>query len=99
MLTRRARSTTDVDPFEWMAGVNLWAFLAVIPPVLLLVDLSEFEELGGNDWIWLAGLAYITGLVGHTLMSWVHGHLEASRSSLGPAAHEHRLTGARVACL
>ena len=82
MLSRRARSTTDVDPMEWMAGVNLWAFLAVIPPVLLLVDFSEFGSVGGKDWIWLAGLAYCTGLIGHTLMSWVHGHLEASRSSL-----------------
>ena len=82
MLTRRARSTTNVDPMEWMAGVNFWAFLAVVPPVLLLVDFSDFEALGGKDWIWLTGLAYVTGLIGHTLMSWVHGHLEASRSSL-----------------
>jgi drug/metabolite transporter (DMT)-like permease len=26
LLTRIARSSTAVDPIEWMAGINFWAF-------------------------------------------------------------------------
>lgn len=82
VLTRLARSTTLVDPVEWMAAVNLWALIAVIPPALFLADLGDLDQMSGRDWLWLAVLAYVTGVFGHVLMSWVHGYVEASRSSL-----------------
>ncbi len=82
VLTRLARSTTDVDPIEWMAGINLWAFLAAVPPSLFLVGRDDFAQFGGIDWLWMVLLAYLTGVLGHVAMSWVHGYIEAARSSL-----------------
>lgn len=82
VLTRLARATTAVDPVEWMAAINLWALIAVIPPTLVLADLGDLDQMSGRDWLWLAVLAYVTGVFGHVLMSWVHGYVDASRSSL-----------------
>ena len=82
VLTRLARSSDPVDPVEWMASINLWAFLAAIPPGLFLIDAGDFGEFGAEDWLWLVVLAYMTGVFGHVLMSWVHGYVEATRSSL-----------------
>ena len=82
VLTRLARSTTEVDPFEWMAAINLWAFVAVVPPALLLVDRGDWGQINGRDWLWLIVLAYVTGVFGHVLMSWVHAYVQAARSSL-----------------
>lgn len=82
VLTRLARSTTDVDPVEWMAAINLWAFIAVVPLAPFFVDLGDFGDFDAEDWLWLALLAYGTGVFGHVLMSWVHGYVQAARSSL-----------------
>lgn len=82
VFSRMARATNPVDPVEWMAAVNLWAFLAVVPPALFLVSASDFGAMGAGDWFWLAVLAYVTGVFGHVVMSWVHGYIQATRSSL-----------------
>lgn len=82
VLTRVARSTSDVDPVEWMAGINLWSFVAVVPPAVVLLDGDDFRQVDGTDLFWLVVLAYLTGVFGHVLMSWVHGYIEAARSSL-----------------
>ncbi|MAR54675.1 MAG: hypothetical protein CL426_07945 [Acidimicrobiaceae bacterium] len=82
VLTRLARSDNEVDPIEWMAGINIWAFLSTIIPILLLADRSDWAQFGGNDWLWIAIVAFVTGVFGHVLMTWLHGHLEAARSSL-----------------
>ena len=82
VLTRLARSTTAVDPLQWMAAINLWAFLAVIPVSLFVASADDFAAVDGEDWLWLVVLAYGTGVFGHVLMSWVHGYVEAARSSL-----------------
>jgi len=82
VLTRMARFTDPVDPFEWMAAINIWALVSTLFPVALIVRRAELQELDGADWFWLAVLAYLTGVAGHVLMSWVHGYIEAARSSL-----------------
>ncbi len=82
VLTRLARSTIDVDPVEWMAGINVWSFVAAAIPSAVLLDRSDFEQLDGSDLAWLVVLAYLTGVFGHVLMSWVHGYIEAARSAL-----------------
>jgi len=81
-LTRLARSQTNVDPVEWMAAINVWSFAATVPPALLLVAPSAWGDIGVSDWLWLLVLAFLTGVAGHVLMSWVHGYIEAARSSL-----------------
>lgn len=82
VLTRRARSTTDVDPFEWMAAINVWSLAATVLPSLALVRTDDFADFDGADLFWLVVLAYLTGVAGHVLMSWVHGYVEASKSAL-----------------
>ena len=82
VLTRMARSTSAVDPIEWMAGINFWSFVAAVVPTLLLVTPGQFFEFGGLDWLWIVIVAFVTGVFGHVLMTWCHGHLEVARSSL-----------------
>lgn len=82
VLTRRARATTDVDPFEWMAAINVWSLAAGVIPSLAIVRPSDFDDFDGADLFWLIVLAYLTGVAGHVLMSWVHGYVEASKSAL-----------------
>lgn len=81
-LTRLARSRANVDPVEWMAAINVWSFAATVPPALLFIAPSAWGDLDGRDWFWLVVLAWLTGVLGHVLMSWVHGYIEAARSSL-----------------
>ena len=82
VLTRMARSTSAVDPIEWMAGINFWSFVAAVVPTLLMVTPSQFFEFGGLDWLWIVIVAFVTGVFGHVLMTWCHGHIEVARSSL-----------------
>lgn len=82
VLTRLARSNTDVDPVRWMAGINLWSLLAALMPAPFLIGRSELAEVDLVDLGWLIVLAYVTGVFGHVLMSWVHGYIEAARSAL-----------------
>jgi len=82
VLTRRARSTEDVDPFEWMAAINVWSLIAALVPAVFVVRGDELDRLDLEDLFWLVVLAYLTGVAGHVLMSWVHGYIEASRSAL-----------------
>lgn len=82
VLTRMARTGTDVNPLVWMAGINLWALVAVVVPAAVWVDGDDISRFGGADWVYLLIVAYVTGVLGHVLMSWVHGHIEAARSSL-----------------
>jgi drug/metabolite transporter (DMT)-like permease len=82
VLTRIARSSTNVDPIEWMFSVNIWALIAAILPILVTGSMSDFNEFGGKDWIWILLIAVFTGAMGHVLMSWAHAYVEAARSSL-----------------
>ncbi|MEM7093803.1 MAG: DMT family transporter [Actinomycetota bacterium] len=82
VLTRRARATTDVDPVEWMTAINVWSLVAALVPSVLIVRPDDFDDFAGDDLFWLFVLAYLTGVAGHVLMSWVHGFVEASRSAL-----------------
>lgn len=82
VLTRSARSGTDVDPISWMAGVNIWALASAIPPVLLWTTADGWRQFAGLDWLWILLIALLTGALGHVLMSWVHAYVEAARSSL-----------------
>ncbi len=82
VLTRVARSTSDVDPVQWMTGINLWSLLAAAVPSAFLLDRHDFGQIDRMDVFWLVVLAYLTGVFGHVLMSWVHGYIEAARSAL-----------------
>ncbi len=82
VLTRLARSTVDVDPVEWMAAINVWSLVAALIPAPFLIGPGDIGQLDWTDLWWLVVLAYLTGVLGHVLMSWVHGYIEAARSAL-----------------
>ena len=84
LLTKQARSTTDVDinPLEWMAGISLFAALTVTPWALLTSSAADYRAVNGIDWLWMAFITLITGIAGHSLMAWTHRYVDASRSSL-----------------
>lgn len=82
LINRRVRSTTMIDPWQWMAGVTLFAALAITPLVLATSSRQDFGQLAGLDWLYLAFVAGIVGIVGHTMMSWAHRFIPAARSSL-----------------
>ena len=82
LLNRRARSTTTIHPLEWMAGVTLFAALTVTPIALAFSSVDDYRLLNGMDWVYLAFIALFVGIFGHTMMSWAHRFIPASRSSL-----------------
>lgn len=82
LLNRRARSTTAIHPLEWMAGVTLFAAITVTPIALAFSSVEDYRQLGGMDWVYLAFVAGLVGIFGHTMMSWAHRFIPASRSSL-----------------
>ncbi|MDA2960656.1 MAG: DMT family transporter [Actinomycetota bacterium] len=82
VLTRSARRDTDVDPIGWMTGVNIWAVVSAVPPVMLFTNGDDWSRFGGLDWLWIVMIALLTGALGHVMMSWVHAYVEAARSSL-----------------
>jgi drug/metabolite transporter (DMT)-like permease len=82
LINRRARSTTHIDPIQWIAGVTTFATVAITPLALATSTPDDYRELAGMDWVYLGFVAFVIGIVGHTLMSWVHKFTPASRSSL-----------------
>lgn len=82
LLTKRERSRHDIDSVQWMAGVVVWAALAVTPWALVTSSAADYRAIGGWDWLWLAIIIVFTGGLGHIVMAWVHRYVDASRSSL-----------------
>jgi drug/metabolite transporter (DMT)-like permease len=82
LLNRRVRSTTVIDPIQWMAGVTFFAALTITPLALATSSAADYGQLGGVDWLYLAFVAGVVGILGHTLMSWAHKFIPAARSSL-----------------
>jgi drug/metabolite transporter (DMT)-like permease len=82
LLNRRVRSTTIIDPIQWMAGITLFAALTITPLALATSSADDYRQLAGADWLYLAFVAFVVGIVGHTMMSWAHRFIPAARSSL-----------------
>lgn len=82
LLTKRERSRHDIDSVQWMAGVVIWAALAVTPWALVTSSGEDYRAIAEWDWLWLALIIVFTGGLGHIVMAWVHRYVDASRSSL-----------------
>lgn len=82
LMNSRVRSTTAIDAIQWMAGVTLFAGLTVTPIALLTSSPDDYRQLAGADWAYLGFVALVVGIGGHTMMSWAHRFIPASRSSL-----------------
>lgn len=79
---RIVRTTADVHPLEWMSGSTFFSAVAVTPFAVVLVDPADFGEFGGVDWLYMLYVAGVLGILSHTLMSWIHKFIPATRSSL-----------------
>ncbi len=82
LLTKRERSRRDIDSVQWMAGVVIWAAIAVTPWALITSSADDYRAINEWDWLWLALIIVFTGGLGHIAMAWVHRYVDASRSSL-----------------
>lgn len=82
LINARVRSTTNMDPLQWMAGVTLFAAITITPVALLSASPGDYGQLGTADLAYLAFVALVVGLISHTMMSWAHRFIPASRSSL-----------------
>ena len=82
LINRRVRFTHNMDPIEWITGIMVFAALAITPVALLASSPGDYGQVGGLDWLYLAFVGGVIGIVGHTLMSWAHKYIPASRSSL-----------------
>ncbi|MCU1455144.1 MAG: hypothetical protein JWN46_3290 [Acidimicrobiales bacterium] len=82
LLNRRHRADLGIGSLEWMLGVTLFASIFVLPLALLTLSVADYRQLGGADWVYLGLVVVMQGIVGHTLMSWVHKFVPAGRSSL-----------------
>jgi drug/metabolite transporter (DMT)-like permease len=82
LLNRHVRSTTAIEPMQFMAGCTLFAALAVTPFALLGSNRGDFDQLGGSDWWYLLFAAVGLSTIAHGSMSWLHKYVVAARSSL-----------------
>jgi O-acetylserine/cysteine efflux transporter len=81
VINRRVRSSTAIDPVQWIAGVTLFAAIALTPIALLGSSPDDYGKVGVADWVYLAFVAGMVGIVSHVLMSWIHAYMPASKSS------------------
>jgi len=79
---RIVRTTADVHPLEWMSGSTLFSALSVTPVAFIVSKPSDFLLVNGMDWIYLIHVAGVVGIFSHTLMSWIHKFVPATRSSM-----------------
>ena len=82
LINRSVRSKVNIHPLEWMTGSTIFSAITVTPVALAFTDLDGYRELGGMDFVYLFYVAGVVGIFSHTLMSWVHRFIPATRSSL-----------------
>lgn len=68
--------------------VHAWSLLAAVFIVTLVVvapwALFTGQDLGaihGVDWVWVLGLVFLSGLMGHGLVTWSHRYLDVTITS------------------
>jgi len=52
----------------------------VVTPWAVLTG-DDLGAIHGVDWVWLLGLVFLSGLMGHGLMTWVHRYLDVTVTS------------------
>ncbi len=82
LINRSVRTKVNIHPLEWMTGSTIFSAITVTPVAIAFTDLDGYRELGGVDFLYLFYVAGVVGIFSHTLMSWVHRFIPATRSSL-----------------
>jgi len=78
---KRARSDTKLSATDYIAGVMLWAAIAVTPFSLLLGGLGRLDAIGRADVMWMTLVLIGPGVAGHLLLSWALRYVPVSMSS------------------
>ena len=78
LATRTARKA--VDSWEYLAGVMIWAALVTALPAV--VQGTNFSQLDGRDWFWIAVVVIGPGVIGHVLLNWAIPELPMAITSL-----------------
>jgi drug/metabolite transporter (DMT)-like permease len=78
LFSKRARAT--IPALEYMASVMLVAAICVTVATPLVGQ--SLAPPQGADWLRIWGVALLPGAVGHSLVAWSHGHVEAWLGSL-----------------
>lgn len=78
LFSKRVRTTTNA--MEYMASVMLVSALVVT--ALSLVTGTSLRPPVASDWVWIALVATVPGLMGHLSVAWSHRYVEAWLGSL-----------------
>jgi len=66
-------------------AVSLLAATAVVTAIVVtpwaLVVGTDLGALHGMDWVYVLGLVFVSGLMGHGIMTWVHRYLDVTVTS------------------
>jgi probable blue pigment (indigoidine) exporter len=82
VLTRLVRTIDPVDPVDWMVGVTVIAWVALLPVAVMTTTPTEYQRMSLRDLILIAFIAVVVGVLGHTLLSWIHRGMPANRSAV-----------------
>jgi drug/metabolite transporter (DMT)-like permease len=69
----------DVHAWSLLATVFLVTAVVVTPWALLTS--SDLDGVSGMEWVYLLGLVFVSGVMGHGLMTWVHRYLDVTVTS------------------
>lgn len=78
LLSKHLRNQ-DVHAWSLLASVFLITLVVVAPWALLTGD--DLGAIHGVDWVWVLGLVFLSGLMGHGLMTWAHKYLDVTFTS------------------
>lgn len=78
LLSKHLRNQ-DVHPWSFLAAVFLVTAAVVTPWALLTSD--DLGGIHGVGWVYVLGLVFLSGLMGHGLMTWVHRYLDVTVTS------------------
>lgn len=78
LMSKRARR--NVGTLNLMTCSTIWGALTV--SVIVVVTSAEVGQLEGLQWLWVALLTFISGLLGHALYAWAQPRVDASVSSV-----------------
>ncbi|MFN8026664.1 MAG: DMT family transporter [Acidimicrobiia bacterium] len=78
LLSKHLRNR-DVHAWSLLAAVFIVTLVVVAPWALLTGD--DLGAIHGVDWVWVLGLVFLSGLMGHGLMTWSHRYLDVTITS------------------
>lgn len=62
------RAPTSITTNEYTVGVAIWVALINAPLAIVFGQSLALPE--GDEWLWLAAMAFGAGVLGHTVMNW-----------------------------